>query len=98
VIVFNEILSFLYSSSFHFSLHSVDSDGNVIFELNKPEIDDAHKDKQKMFSENFKVSIIVVVVEDITMNAVIESSFDFMSIISNLIKYSNFFFFSPLHH
>lgn len=37
----------------------VDSDGNVIFELNKPEIDDAHKDKQKMFSENFKVRKIV---------------------------------------
>lgn len=33
-----------------------DPDGNVIFELNKAEIDDAHKDKQKMFSENFKVS------------------------------------------
>lgn len=34
---------------------SADPDGNVIFELNKAEIDDAHKDKQKMFSENFKV-------------------------------------------
>lgn len=28
----------------------------MIFELEKIEIDDAHKDKQKMFSENFKVS------------------------------------------
>lgn len=38
------------------SFLSADPDGNVIFELNKAEIDDAHKDKQKMFSENFKVS------------------------------------------
>lgn len=38
-----------------FDAFTVDPDGNVIFELNKAEIDDAHKDKQKMFSENFKV-------------------------------------------
>lgn len=43
-----------------FFFQLVDSDGsNVIYELNKPEIDDAHKDKQKMFSENFKVSLMV---------------------------------------
>ena len=49
VIVANEIISLCLLT------YIVDSDGNVIFELNKPEIDDAHKDKQKMFSENFKV-------------------------------------------
>lgn len=38
---------------------TADPDGNVIFELNKPEIDDAHKDKQKMFNENFKVRPII---------------------------------------
>lgn len=35
---------------------AVDADGNVIFELEKSEIDDAHKDKHKMFPENFRVS------------------------------------------
>ena len=35
---------------------TVDADGNVIFELEKPEIDDAHKDKHKMFPENFRVN------------------------------------------
>lgn len=60
----NEINNGNYFCSFNFMLLIliiffpclVDSDGNVIFELNKPEIDDAHKDKQKMFNENFKVS------------------------------------------
>lgn len=36
---------------------SADPDGNVIFELNKLEIDDAHKDKQKMFRDDFKVNL-----------------------------------------
>jgi phosphatidylinositol-3,4,5-trisphosphate 3-phosphatase/dual-specificity protein phosphatase PTEN len=44
-------LKFLFFSSL------ADPEGNVIFELDKPHIDDAHKDKQKMFNENFKVSL-----------------------------------------
>jgi hypothetical protein len=32
----------------------------VILDLNKAEIDDAHKDKQKMFSDNFKVSSLLL--------------------------------------
>jgi hypothetical protein len=43
-----------------------DPDGNVIYELNKSEIDDAHKDKQKIFSENFKVSRRGVATEKIS--------------------------------
>lgn len=49
----NEILK--VKSNFQTLL--ADPDGNVIFELNKAEIDDAHKDKQKMFNENFKVRL-----------------------------------------
>lgn len=57
----NEITKCKLSSrlckSFTYPLFSsADPDGNVIFELEKGEIDDAHKDKQRMFSENFKVS------------------------------------------
>lgn len=47
-------LDFLCVYSICYSI--VDPDGNVIFELHKWEIDDAHKDKQKMYHENFKVS------------------------------------------
>jgi hypothetical protein len=42
---------------FHSSSSPADSDDNVILELNKEEIDDAHKDKQKMFSDNFRVRL-----------------------------------------
>ncbi|MBL2417119.1 hypothetical protein ELJ38_30705, partial [Klebsiella pneumoniae] len=47
-----------FNTYFINEINNVDSDGNVIFELNKPEIDDAHKDKQKMFNENFKIETI----------------------------------------
>lgn len=57
-ICFKEPSSFESTNWYLFSLLNnvpADPDGNVIFELNKAEIDDAHKDKQKMFNENFKV-------------------------------------------
>ncbi|MBL2498053.1 hypothetical protein ELJ53_29985, partial [Klebsiella pneumoniae] len=53
-----KLFHFWFNTYFINAINNVDSDGNVIFELNKPEIDDAHKDKQKMFNENFKIETI----------------------------------------
>ncbi|XP_070492620.1 phosphatidylinositol 3,4,5-trisphosphate 3-phosphatase and dual-specificity protein phosphatase PTEN isoform X2 [Chironomus tepperi] len=53
-----KLFHFWFNTYFINEINNVDSDGNVIFELNKPEIDDAHKDKQKMFNENFKIETI----------------------------------------
>lgn len=52
----NSMLDFYHLILVIFLYSIVDPDGNVIFELHKWEIDDAHKDKQKMYHENFKVS------------------------------------------
>lgn len=49
--------------TFFFVCFSADPDGNVIFELNKLEIDDAHKDKQKIFNVDFKVTFAVLPTE-----------------------------------
>ncbi|CRK86321.1 CLUMA_CG000194, isoform B [Clunio marinus] len=53
-----KLFHYWFNTFFVNEIPNSDADGNVIFELGKLEIDDAHKDKQKMFSENFKIETI----------------------------------------
>jgi phosphatidylinositol-3,4,5-trisphosphate 3-phosphatase and dual-specificity protein phosphatase PTEN len=56
--VFSKIPHILIASLFRFFLLIIiaEPDGTVILVLNKKEIDGAHKDKPKVFSDDFRVS------------------------------------------
>ncbi|CAO1337096.1 unnamed protein product [Diamesa serratosioi] len=54
-----KLFHFWFNTYFVNEITNVDPDGNVIFELHKWEIDDAHKDKQKMYHENFKIETVL---------------------------------------